>query len=88
MRYSHPGEGVLIIEPLDLLTAVFDRRSGATHLLAEPAPALLAALEAGPAALDELKARLTQRFEIEGADETALAARLRELLDVGLIEAR
>jgi PqqD family protein of HPr-rel-A system len=80
----------LIVEPLDSLTAVFDRRSGQTHILASPMPELIDALAHGPADLAELTGRLTETFDLSADDAIAdsLAARLSELAALGLIEAR
>ena len=74
----------LLIEPLDDLTAVFHRSSGITHLLATPAPQLLQGLQE-PAGVDELFARLGDAFDLADADREALAARLSELVEAGLV---
>jgi PqqD family protein of HPr-rel-A system len=80
----------LIVEPLDSLTALFDRRSGQTHILNSPMPELIAALARGPASLDDLTARLSETFDLSADDAVAdtLAARLAELAALGLVEAR
>ena len=69
---------------LDALVAIFHRPSGVTHLLAPPAPELLDALAAGAADALVLLARLAGRYDIADADVTAVAARLEELVAVGL----
>lgn len=68
---------------LDSLTAVYHRGSGQTHLLAEPAPEILAALDAGEADVSVLVARL----DLVESDRAALTARLDELIATGLVEA-
>lgn len=78
----------LLVEPLDTLTAVFHRASGITHLLAEPAPQILALLGEAPLTLDALLRRLGDRFDLPDADPAALAERVEELVAVGLVEAR
>ncbi len=83
-RFGGPPSGALAFFPLDTLTAVYDRRSGATHLVAEPLPALLAALDEGSADAAALLGRLAERFAVAG-DADALAARLDELAALGLI---
>jgi PqqD family protein of HPr-rel-A system len=70
---------------LDTLVAVYHRPSGATNLLASPAPELLDALHEGPADADTLLRRLAERFEIADADPGAIAARLEELEGAGLV---
>lgn len=80
----------LIIEPLDSLTAVFDRRSGQTHILNSPMPELIAALARGPASLNDLTVRLSETFDLSADDAIAdaMAARLAELAALGLVDAR
>ncbi len=85
-----PRPGRLIVEPLDSLTAVFDGRSGQTHILAPPLPELIAALADRPATIAELAVRLNEMFDLtaDGAITDMLAARLGELAALGLVEAR
>ena len=71
---------------LESLTAIFHRPSGMTHLLAPPAPQILAALagKAGDAA--EVLARIAGDFDIEAENpEAAIGARLAELESAGLV---
>lgn len=75
---------------LGLVTLVYHRRSGITHILAEPAPQILAALdEAGPADAARLTAHLGQSYDLaaeDGDDPAAMvAARLEELARLGLV---
>lgn len=81
-----PTDGVLIA-PLDAFTAVYHRASGITHLLTEPAPQILAILGDGGLALDALLDRLAQEYELADGTREALAARLGELVEAGLVEA-
>ena len=81
MRFRAPPDGVLRLVRLDAMTAIYDRRSGATHLVAEVVPTILEGLAEGEADLDTLMRRL-------GTDErAALAERLDELTATGLVEA-
>ena len=75
----------LILEPLDELSAAYHRPSGVTHLLASPAPEILAALADGPLDTDALLARLADAYDLPDADPAALAARLGELAEAGLV---
>jgi PqqD family protein of HPr-rel-A system len=78
----------LVSVPLDSLTALYDRASGQTHLLASPLPEILAALHAGPTDVATLAARLSADFDIDSADaDAAVAARLAELAGLGLVHA-
>lgn len=79
-----------LIRQLGLVTLVYHRRSGITHILAEPAPQILAALdEAGPLDAARLTAHLGRSYELsaeDGDDPTAtVAARLDELAGLGLV---
>jgi PqqD family protein of HPr-rel-A system len=74
--------------PLDTLTALYDQASGQTHLLASPLPEILEALDAGPADIAVLTARLAAGFDLDGEDvEAVIAARLAELAALGLVTA-
>lgn len=86
IRYRAAATDALAITPFDTLDALYDRRSGLTHLVAEPIPAILTALADGPASEAELIERLAATFDIEG-DTGALSARLTELVALGLVEA-
>ena len=90
VRWRAPEPHRLIREPLDLLTALYDRASGQTHLLAEPMPQILDALVEGEASVAELLGRLSQRFDLPTEDGVAavIAERLAELAALGLVEAR
>ncbi|TFI59215.1 HPr-rel-A system PqqD family peptide chaperone [Sphingomonas parva] len=71
---------------LDGLTAIFHAPSGLTHLLAPPAPQILAALAGRPGSAEEVLARIAESFELEAANPAdAIAARLAELEAVGLV---
>lgn len=72
----------LLRVPLDGMTAIHDRRSGQTHLVAEPVPAILEVM--GQEALDIA----TIAARLGAADAIAeLSERLDELLVIGLLEA-
>ena len=83
-RYRAAPAGALAVAPLDLLTAVHHRPSGVTHLVDAPVPELLELLDDRPATAAELLARLQAAFEVGDADEAALAARLEEMVALGL----
>ena len=85
-RYRGPRGDGLLIAPLDAFTAVYHRASGITHLLTEPAPQILAVLGESGLSLDALLDRLGREYDLEDADTEALAARLDELIEAGLVE--
>lgn len=80
--YRAAAPEMLRLVPLDDLTLAYHRPAGATHLLAEPAPQIIAALQE-PASLSDLKDRL----EVGNEDVAALAERLDELIAAGLVAA-
>lgn len=75
----------LRIVPLDGLTLIYHRASGVTHVLAPPAPEILAALARGPCAIEALMTRLAADYNLVEADAQGLEARLAELVDAGLV---
>lgn len=87
MRYRAPPAGALLTVDLDAFAAAFHRPSGITHLLASPAPEILAVLTDAPLDIDALLDRLSADFDLADGDRGALAARLDELIAAGLVEA-
>lgn len=85
-RYIGDSEEAVSRVDLEGLTALFHRPSGATHILAPPAPQILATLQAGPADAEQIAARLAERFDLAAEDApAAVAARLAELEAAGLV---
>jgi PqqD family protein of HPr-rel-A system len=68
---------------LDGLSLVYHAPSGATHIVAPPAPEILAALGDGPADAVELLRRLHEKFEFDG--DEVIHVRLGELEEAGLV---
>jgi PqqD family protein of HPr-rel-A system len=68
---------------LDGLSLVYHAPSGATHIVAPPAPEILQALGEGPADAAELLRRLHEKYEFDG--DEAIHARLGELEEAGLV---
>jgi PqqD family protein of HPr-rel-A system len=82
---ADPPETLRSVE-LEGLTLLYHRGSGLTHILAPPAPQILAALAQGPATAEEMALRIGRDFELEAEDPAgALAARLAELEAAGLV---
>lgn len=69
---------------LDTLTAIYHRRSGQTHIVAEPMPEILAALAQGAADVPTM----LQRLGLADTFVDALSARLEELVATGLVARR
>ncbi len=84
--FHGPPEDGLLVAPLDEFTAVYHRASGITHLLTEPAPQILAVLGEGALSLDALLDRLGRDYDLTDGTREALAARLDELIESGLVE--
>ncbi len=75
------------VERLDVMSALYHRPSGQTHLVTDPVPQLLACLDAGPAPVEVVMDRLSERHELDSEEDVAavVAARLEELATLGLI---
>ncbi len=78
-----------IIMPLDAMTLIYQRRSGITHIVAEPVPEILAAMGGDVVDAALLAARLAAQFDLgDGIEAKAIiTARLKELAALGLVEA-
>jgi PqqD family protein of HPr-rel-A system len=77
-----------IHDTLDAMTVIFQRRSGITHIVAEPVPQILAAMGDDPCDGALIAARLQAQFDL-GDRKTAhdiICARLEELALLGLVE--
>ncbi len=83
-----PGAALVQVR-LDLMTAIFDRRSGQTHVVADIVPLLLGAMGDGRWTAAGLAAALARDYDLAaGPDAPAdvVAARLTELAALGLVE--
>ncbi|MET0361279.1 MAG: HPr-rel-A system PqqD family peptide chaperone [Sphingobium sp.] len=72
------------------MVLIYHRRSGITHMVSEPVPQILEALDAiGPADARAVARHLAGRFDLEADDggsvEAVIAARLEELAALGLV---
>ena len=87
-RFIAEAPDGLIIEPLDAMTLIYQRRSGITHMVAEPVPEMLLAMGAEAVSAAMLVARLAAEFDLgdAGEAEAVIAARLEELAELGLVE--
>ncbi len=88
IRYQAEAAEQRVIEPLDQMTLIYQRRSGITHIVTEPVPQMLSAMGDDVITADLLLARLAADFDLQSDDEAlqAIAARLEELSDLGLVE--
>ena len=76
-----------LIEALDTLTLIYQRRSGITHIVAEPVPEILAAMGSDAVDAKTVALRLASEFDLDANEaETIIAARLEELATLGLVE--
>lgn len=88
-RYAPIPADTYHLVPLGLMTACYLRRSGETHLLADPAPHILDALAADPADAAALTARLAQKFDLTLDDEpqgSSDPAQLSAMVEAALAE--
>jgi PqqD family protein of HPr-rel-A system len=72
---------------IDGFAILYHRPSGMTHILAPPAPELLAVIADAPADASEIVARLSAEHDVagEGALDAIVSARLEELEAAGLV---
>ena len=85
-HYIADSEAAVRSVELDGLTALFHAPSGMTHIVAPPAPEILAALREGPSTVAELIERLTEHYDFaDDCGVEALTARLVELEQAGLV---
>lgn len=86
--YEAESADQLLIEPLDAITLIYQRRSGITHMVAEPVPEILAAMGADAVDAAAVVARLAASFDLGDAEDAleTVTARLEELADLGLVQ--
>jgi PqqD family protein of HPr-rel-A system len=85
-RYFADPETAYRKVELEGLTALYHRPSGTTHILAPPAPQILAALAGSPGDAAEIAERLSHAFDLVADDAPkAVSARLAELEAAGLV---
>lgn len=85
--YKAEAADQLLVEPLDAMTLIFHRRSGITHMVAEPVPEILSAMASDTVDAATLVQRLMAQFDLGSVDDavTVISARLEELADLGLV---
>lgn len=79
------------VQSLDYMSLLYDRNSGITHIIAEPAPQIIEALGDKLLTAFQVEQYLKKIYDIESADEQngecledIITARLDELVDLGL----
>lgn len=84
--YRAAPAGHLRSVELDLLTAIYHRPSGQTHLVASPVPEMLAAMGEDTVDAATLLDLLARAFDLADPEAEAIAARLEELAAAGLVQ--
>lgn len=85
--YKAEAAAMLLIQPLDSMTAIYHRRSGITHIVAEPVPQILQAMGEMALTTGEIVQRLGAVFDWDDIDaESLIAERLEEMAALGLLE--
>ncbi len=85
-RAEHKDD--IIVEALDMITLVYQKRSGITHLIAEPMPQILEILADKSLTLTALCEDMAQQFDLDlqvPETKAAIAARIAELEVLGLV---
>lgn len=83
----------LILQHLDYMSLLYDRQSGITHIIAEPAPQIIEALGHNVMKPLQVEQILKKEYDIQSFDddssdsfEDVIIARLDEFVDLGLAE--
>lgn len=86
--YSTDFPGLCLTREIDDMLLVFHRPSGATHFLDSPVPEMLGLLGEGPVGAEALGEALCERLGIpaDAEAQAVIAARLEELVAVGLVQ--
>ena len=85
--YLRDVNAQLITEPLDAMTVIYHRRSGITHIIADPVPQILACMDTAPMTAAVIARRVADTFEVDDVEvEAVIAARLDEMAELGLVE--
>lgn len=84
---AEPADARIVVA-LDAMTLIYQRRSGITHIVADPVPQILEAMGAAPCDPSLIAARLSARYDLGDAAEAeaVIAARLAELAELGLVK--
>lgn len=85
--YKAEAAAMLLIQPLDSMTAIYHRRSGITHIVAEPVPQILQVMGDTALTTGEIVQRLGSAFDLDHIDaESLIAERLEEMAALGFLE--
>lgn len=86
-KYRAAAKDDLIWHDLDSMTLLFHLPSGITHMLADPAPAILEVMDDASLTAAEIASRLIEIFDVESDidAENIVVARLEELSGLGLV---
>ncbi|HMS21934.1 HPr-rel-A system PqqD family peptide chaperone [uncultured Sphingorhabdus sp.] len=84
---AEPAEA-RIVDPLDMITLIYQRRSGITHMVGEPVPQMLEAMGSDAVDAATLASRLEASFDLGGQHDAValITERLEELAELGLVE--
>lgn len=87
-RYRALSTADYKLTPLDVVSALYDKRSGQTHLIASPVPELLTMMQDSDLSVDELLQRLLMHYDLPADEDhsASIEARLSELVTLGLVE--
>ena len=77
-----------IVEPLDVMSLIYQRGSGITHIVAEPVPEILGVMGNDVCDVVLIAARLAGQFDLGNTSDVKaiIAERLEELAALGLVE--
>jgi PqqD family protein of HPr-rel-A system len=83
---AEPADQLLTVA-LDAMTLIYQRRSGITHIVAEPIPEILEVMCGDALNANAVAERLAAQFDLEPGDvEAIVASRLEEMAQLGFVE--
>lgn len=92
-RYKLRDMRNLSLQHLDYMALLYDRRSGITHIIAEPAPQIIEALGHNMLEPTQIEKILNKQYDIQSFEddnidsfEDIIIARLDEFVDLGIAE--
>lgn len=87
-QYKAANPDDMILHMLDMMSLIYHRPSGLTHIVADPVPAILEVMQEGATTVFEIGKALQKNYDLEeGADvENVILARLDEMSALGLVE--
>jgi PqqD family protein of HPr-rel-A system len=85
--YRSEDAAQIIVRPLDEMTLIYQRRSGITHIVADPVPQILEAMGHDACSINDIAERLSISYDLGDAEMASalISERVAELIQLGLV---